>query len=375
MADQIVEFVRKKDLHFVQELGQGACGKTVILYDDIIDECFVCKKYSPIIEELKTTLFKNFIHEIKILHTLNHTNIVRVFNYYLYPDQLTGYILMELIKGRDIEEYISTNPEYITTIFEQVISGFQHLERNNVLHRDIRPQNILVSDEGVAKIIDFGFGKQVITPEDFDKSISLNWWCEVPADFQQHKYNFTTEVYFVGKLFKKIIEDGGIEEFSYKDILRRMCAHSSKDRIQSFISIRQEMLSGQFSDIEFNNHELQAYRAFADELDATIVRIEESAKYVNDPDDIIRKLENCYRRVMLEIQVPRNNIVIQCLLSGAFYFSSRHMIKVSAIKGFLDLMRGCSKEKKSIIINNLFTRLDARPRYDESADIDDEIPF
>ncbi|MDY6845109.1 MAG: protein kinase, partial [Thermodesulfobacteriota bacterium] len=146
MTENIIEFVRKKDLVFEKELGRGACGRTVILYDDIIDERFVCKKYAPVYEELKEQLkeqlFENFIREIKLLHLLNHVNIVRVFNYYIYPDQYAGYILMEYVKGTDIEEYLSKHPENINGIFIQVIDGFTHLEKNSILHRDIRPLNI-----------------------------------------------------------------------------------------------------------------------------------------------------------------------------------------------------------------------------------------
>lgn len=183
MPDRIVEFVRKKDLIFVKELGQGACGKTVVLYDEVIGESFVCKKYAPIHEPLKRELFDNFVREIKLLHVLNHPNVVRVFNYYLYPDKLAGYILMELVRGTDIEEYLNTNPEQANQVFLQTVDGFNHLEKHGILHRDIRPQNILVSDDGLIKIIDFGFGKRIVTKHDFGKSITLNWWCEPPLEF------------------------------------------------------------------------------------------------------------------------------------------------------------------------------------------------
>ena len=160
MENQIIEFIRKKDFAFVDELGQGGCGKTYLLYDNIIDENFVCKKYSPYNSTDKELLFQNFVQEIKLLHLVYHTNVVRVYNYYLYPEQKAGYILMEYVKGVDIEEYLSSNPQEINEIFLQTIEGFRHLENNNILHRDIRPQNIMISENGIVKIIDFGFGKR-----------------------------------------------------------------------------------------------------------------------------------------------------------------------------------------------------------------------
>ena len=163
MKDNIVRFVKSKDYELVEELDRGACGITVKLYDEVIDEIFVCKKYEPYFDEHKETLFKKFIEEIKLLYLINHKNVVRVFNYYIYPDHFTGYILMEYISGEDIENFLIHNPQNINDIFIQCIDGFDHLEKNNILHRDIRPMNIMVSKDGSLKIIDFGFGKRVIT--------------------------------------------------------------------------------------------------------------------------------------------------------------------------------------------------------------------
>ena len=52
MKDGIVEFLRKRDYVLVKELGEGACGKTVLLHDDVLDEDFVCKKYSPYLRHI-----------------------------------------------------------------------------------------------------------------------------------------------------------------------------------------------------------------------------------------------------------------------------------------------------------------------------------
>src|SRR5438093_3833584 len=61
MTERIVEFLRKRDFVLRQELGQGACGRTVVLYDSVIDEEFVCKKYAPMHENLREALFGSFV--------------------------------------------------------------------------------------------------------------------------------------------------------------------------------------------------------------------------------------------------------------------------------------------------------------------------
>lgn len=375
MSDRIVEFVRKKDLVFVRDLGHGACGRTVLLHDQVIDEHFVCKKFSPIHEPLRQELFRNFIREIKLLHLLNHPNVVRVFNYYLYPDQVAGYILMELIKGTDIEEYLKAHPERTSQIFLQTIDGFAHLEKHEILHRDIRPQNILVSEDGVTKIIDFGFGKRIITGSDFDKSITLNWWCDLPMEFATQTYDYSTEVYFVGKLFEKIILEAGIEQFSYKALLSRMCMISPSQRISSFAAIKQDILAGQLDEIPFLEDELAAYRDFASDLSSAISKVEQGAKYFDDAADIERKLEAAYRTVMLEKNVPTNTIVIRCFVNGSYYYSNHEFIEVDNLRRFIQLLRSCSREKKDVIISNILTRLDSVSRYQEKTGFDDDIPF
>ncbi len=375
MPNQIINFTRCKPLKFIEELGQGACGRTVLLYDDVINEQFVCKKYSPLSESMRTELFSNFVQEIKLLHLLNHLNVVRVFNYYLYPNSFAGYILMEYVKGLDIEDYLSNNPEQINQIFRQTIDGFNHLENNKILHRDIRPMNILVSNDGIVKIIDFGFGKQAFSQKDYDKSITLNWWCERPSEFSFNVYDYATEVYFIGKLFDKIIEDNQIEQFAYKSLLSRMCKHEPSNRITSFSTIRNEILAGKFEDIDFSMEEKEVYRTFADELSMAISKIEQSTKYVDNPNDIQRKLEECHKKVMLEQQVSSNAVVLQCFLSGAYYFSRNNLIEVCAIQQFIELLRSCSKERKNIVISNLHTRLDSIERYEVKVEFDDDIPF
>lgn len=190
MEQQIVHFLRTRDYQFVKELGSGACGRTVLLRDEVLDQFFVCKKYSPQEGLDKQALYQNFLREIKLLHDLNHPNVVRVFNYHLYPASTAGYIVMEQVIGSDIGEYLAGKPEEINEIFEQAVDGFKHLEENRILHRDIRESNVLISDQGVLKIIDLGFGKHVEAPTDFDKSISLNWWCELPTEFSQGTYDF-----------------------------------------------------------------------------------------------------------------------------------------------------------------------------------------
>ncbi|MBI4914916.1 MAG: protein kinase family protein [Acidobacteria bacterium] len=279
MSGKLIEFIRQRDYVLVKELGEGAWGKTVLLQDLDIDEYLVCKKYAPYDESQREKLYQNFVREIKLLHQLFHRNVVRVFNYYLYPQQFSGYILMEFVQGKDVDSYLKDAPEEINEAFAQTIEGFAYLESANVLHRDIRPRNILVRDDGTVKIIDLGFGKKVTAPADFNKSISINWPYPPPADFNEGRYDFATEVYFVGKLFEKIIQDYGIFDFQHWGTLQEMCKHLPAERVASFANIAQRLRAQRLSEVDFTPTELDSYRSFSSCLRDHITKIEAGAKY------------------------------------------------------------------------------------------------
>lgn len=372
--NRIIPFIRTRDYQLVEELGEGACGKTVLLYDDLIDEHFVCKKYSPHSENHRQELFTNFIREIKLLHRLQHANVVRVFNYYLYPDSFRGYILMEFVDGSDVDDYIKNNPEKTSELFLQAISGFNYLEKQGVLHRDIRPQNLMVTSDGTLKIIDLGFGKHVADSKDYQKSISLNWWCEIPADFNDGRYDFTTEVYFVGKLFERLIRDNEIEHFHYTGVLRQMCEHNPDQRIQSFAAIAQNVRNDQFQEISFGRSVINSYRIFAYHLFEQVIKVEHGSKYVDDFARIERDLNDAYRRFMLEETIPDCAAITSIFISGTYTYIKAGF-PVSAVKNFLESLKSCTEEQKRIILANLHSRLDAVERESPPQKNDFDIPF
>jgi eukaryotic-like serine/threonine-protein kinase len=374
MSKKIIHFVRQRDYEFVEELGRGSCGETILLYDDIIRESFVCKKYAPLDDQDKKELFDNFVQEIKILHQINHKNIVRIFNYYIYRDSLTGYILMEFVKGFDVEDYLKEHPENINEIFWQTISGFTYLEGQNILHRDVRPPNLMVTEYGVVKIIDFGFGKQIYDSDDFDKSISLNWWCEPPPEFKESTYNFQTEVYFVGKLFEKIIKDNNIGYFKHNSTLNKMCKQSTDERTQSFFEIRSGVLNERFAEIEFDDDEKESYKNFSSSLYDVFSQLYTGAKFFDDASEVLSKLEELHRSVMLEDYLPSPVLVARCIVNGGFTYMRNSKFPVWVLKEFIELFRSCSNEKQNIILSNIHTKLDSLERKEETK-YSDDIPF
>lgn len=358
----VIPFIRNKDYIFIKELGEGACGRTVLLLDDIIAENFVCKKFSPIPGLDRELLFENFKREIKILHNVFHRNIVRVYNCHMYPVQKTGYIIMEHVDGVSISEYLSSYPHLVNDIFIQAISGFSHLEESSILHRDIRDSNILVTKDGTLKIIDFGFGKQIERIEDYDKSISLNWWCELPDEFSERMYNFCTEVYFVGKLFEKIIHENGINNFEYKSLLEEMCRKDYLERIQKFSTISARVTNWDGDAVYFDDEEIDSYRKFSDYFSKLALKLGDDVKYYTDADYVMTKIEDLRLRSMLEEEIPSVVFVIGCFMSGSFKYK-KGWFPSKAFNNFYLLYKKSSSEKRKIILSNIHLVLDAKEKY------------
>ena len=203
----ILALMRQRDYVIKRQLGKGGCGRTLLLLDTSIGEELVCKEYAPANERRRQDLFDSFVREIKLMLRVNHENVVRIYHHYIYPDLLQGFILMEHVNGFVIDRYLESKPERINHVFVQAVAGFAHLQRVGILHRDIRIANLMVRHDDTVKIIDLGFGKQVRDSDDFDNSTKITRWCPDPYDFSSARYDFCTEVYFVGSLFRKLIFD------------------------------------------------------------------------------------------------------------------------------------------------------------------------
>lgn len=373
MKGKIIHFIRSKDFKFIEEIGQGGTGRTVLLEDEIINERFVCKKYSPFYDEHKKIFFNNFKDEIKLLHLLNHKNIVRVFNYYLYPEEHTGYILMEFIKGKNIIDFLKENPDKLNDIFRQTIEGFVHLENSNILHRDIRPDNILISKEGIVKIIDFGFSKKIEFESDFDKSISLNWRYTPPNDFKEKKYDFKTELYFIGKLFEEVIIENDFQNFRYKDLLKSMVEMDYDNRISSFFDLNRKMISELTSEISFSKEDKLIYQNFADDLESIFSNIDVDAEYITDISNIIRDIQEVHRNSILEVNIQNQNRLATCFIKGTFRYWKNREIRVDTVEYFSIFLSSSSKERQKVILNNLWQRLDKIDRYNPREE--EDLPF
>ncbi|MGV3278360.1 protein kinase [Rickettsiales bacterium LUAb2] len=374
----------KKNYIFKGNLGAGACGTTILIYNQTLEQYFACKKQIKS-EFFQEKLLSNFIREAKLMFNLFHNNIVRVFDFYLYKQQNTAFIIMEYIQGKNIYEYLLNNSEKINDIFIQVIDGFLYLERNNILHRDIRKENIMITDEGIVKIIDFGFGKQNKDIKDtfeqtqnksFNEDIPLNFICSLPKELQENnEYNSQTEIYFIGGLFNFILKECNVENFKYHHILDKMQIFDNIKRIKSFQSIKDEINKKQIK-ISFTENEINVFKIFENYLINIISSIDAKHTYNKDLENISKLLNSIYHSECLHDIINNNASVARVLVTegNLVYYApnqTKQQLPVKSFKAFLDLWNTSPENKKKIMLLNIYSRLDQVKRYD----VDDEIPF
>lgn len=139
------------------------CCRTVYLCRRIEDNNLVIIKQIPI-EEMTREERQAALNEVKVLSMLSHPNIIAYFDSFLEDKALM--IAMEYAQGGTIFEYLQQrgdhllNEEEIMHLFVQILLSLQHVHSRNILHRDLKTQNIMLCKKRkVVKVGDFGISK------------------------------------------------------------------------------------------------------------------------------------------------------------------------------------------------------------------------
>lgn len=372
-SGDIVRFDVAKNFTYIKPLGFGGTGDTHLLKDETTNICFAVKKYVPKDVDRIEENYSRFVDEIKILFNIYHPNIVRIYNYYLYPQQKTGYLQMEYIHGSTIDEYdVSPFSKSWDELFAEAVSAFEYLEDRDILHRDIRPANILIDDNNTLKIIDFGFSKKIDDYQRIENSILLNWPAtEMPDEVTKDwDYNEQTEIYFLGNLFKHIIKEKSVE-FSYNHVVQKMTETSPRLRYKSFHEVMNDIREGVLIETGFTDEEKIIYQEFADDLTNHIFSFDNKFTPITHIPTIISRLSELIRSSSLEDYVQDVSTLILCFVENGFNYNNTPDIKVETIKNFYSMIIQFPEYKQQILFANLYNRLSAI-RVKVS---DDDLPF
>ena len=141
----------------VTALGEGGMADVYLAVDTILNREVAIKILRGELGKDPVALLR-FQREANAVSKLNHPNVVDVYDVGEYEGR--HYIVMEYVRGRTLKQLISQRgalqADEAVNIMIQLTSAVQHAHENNIIHRDIKPQNVLVKDDGTVKITDFG---------------------------------------------------------------------------------------------------------------------------------------------------------------------------------------------------------------------------
>ena len=160
---RLKEYNIKEQYNFIRLIGEGGMGKVYEAYDNALKRKVAIKRIRP--ELLKNGTFREqFLAEARTVAMLRHPSIVEIYT--VIETTTSLYLVFEYVEGQtletrlDIDNYIPFKE--IKEIFRSVCTGLAYAHASDIVHCDLKPGNIMISDFGPAKVMDFGVAQKVV---------------------------------------------------------------------------------------------------------------------------------------------------------------------------------------------------------------------
>jgi serine/threonine-protein kinase len=181
-------------------IGVGGNGKVYRAWDTVLEREVAVKlmKKELVEDELALT---NFYREARACASLNHTNIIHIYSFDQSEDgQL--YLVMELadhgsLDGK-IDKYQRLPELEVLDIGTKIASALDMALKHNLLHRDIKPGNILFNEYGEPKLVDFGLARAAEGDTEYEAAIWGTPYYVAPEKVQRHGETFHSDMYSLG---------------------------------------------------------------------------------------------------------------------------------------------------------------------------------
>ena len=155
-------FARRFEI--IEEIGQGGMGTVYKAYDSKIREVVALKLLKAEIAS-DPEIIERFRNEIKLARQVSHRHVCRMYD--LGEEWLSIYISMEFVPGEDLKSFIRRSGHLTEAkavgLARQIAEGLAEAHRIGVVHRDLKPQNVMIDKDGNAKIMDFGIARSLHT--------------------------------------------------------------------------------------------------------------------------------------------------------------------------------------------------------------------
>lgn len=192
----------------VKHLGEGAAGAVFLVRDIKKNGQLVALKILTKTDAFDEHTLKRFITELEVAKSINHPNIVAAYDLIEMNDSIA--YTMEYVEGRDLstmaESKLLSYGE-IDSIMTQILSGLSELHKRKILHRDLKLENILVSSNGIAKLVDLGLMKRVDDESKLTKTgILLGTAQYLPPEYiKEGVYDERSDIYAAGLILYELL--------------------------------------------------------------------------------------------------------------------------------------------------------------------------
>ena len=154
-------------------------------------------------------LVRRFKNESKAISLLNHPNIVKVYD--VSVSENLQYIVMEYVDGMTLREYLNERGGKLTSretvhFISQILKALDHAHRNGVVHRDIKPQNIMLLDNGQLRMMDFGIARISRAENQLTGGKAMGSVHYIsPEQAKGDETDFTSDIYSVGVMMYEML--------------------------------------------------------------------------------------------------------------------------------------------------------------------------
>lgn len=144
-----------------REIGRGGMGAVWRGWDDVLDRAVAIKRVGTLLGGDSSPDLLRAEREARIAASLNHPNIVGIYD--LVHDEDSQWLVMEYVDGLTLAELIRKHgalpPDEVVPLLAQAASALAAAHANGIVHRDVKPSNILVRDDGEVRLTDFGIAR------------------------------------------------------------------------------------------------------------------------------------------------------------------------------------------------------------------------
>ena len=195
----------------IEVLGEGTYGVVFKAYD-LISKQFVALKKIRMEYEEDEGIPATTLREISSLKSLNHPNIVPLQDLFINHNEKKIYLIFDYFE-QDLKAFINKlpadcNKEIYKNLLQQILLGIEYCHSSGILHRDLKPQNILVSNNGVLKIADFGLARSFnfpLKPRNLTKEIVTLWYRAPELLLGEKQYSTAIDIWSIGCIFSEMI--------------------------------------------------------------------------------------------------------------------------------------------------------------------------